>query len=307
MSPRKRPTWVDEELANLRAAKTGAGVHNLIFRVAKGLVPFASDAEIYDEIRDAVAGVGRFVPDLEIEKAIRNAKPYAYQPNPNPSSGTLGRPRPQRPWPTLNAEQREAILSRTKVDAAELARRSPVTLAEGSTEALIDALFPGNPLLCVGATKYTFGTRPREELRGRLSGLQLIVPSPMSAKKGKTQEGKESERTLANTGPRRFAVVEFDQGSTDEHAAILWHLRADKAAKLALVVHSGGKSLHGWYACQGEDEATVRRFYSYCVSLGADPATHSRCQFVRMPDGKRDNGKRQTALYFDPAAIGGVQ
>lgn len=307
MNARKRPAWIDEELANLRAAKTGAGVHNLIFRVAKGLAPLATDAEIYDEIRDAVRDCGRFVPDSEIEKAIRNSKQYAYQPNPNPSSGTCVRPRPQRPWPTLNAEQREAILSQAKVDSAELARRSPVTLAEGSTEAFIDALFPGDPLLCVGATKYTFATRSREELRGLLGGLQLIVPSPMSAKTGKTQEGKESARALENTGPRKFAVVEFDQGSMDEHAAILWHLRADKGAKLALVVHSGGKSLHGWFACQGEDEATVRRFYSYCVSLGADPATHSRCQFVRMPDGMRDNGNRQAVLYFDRAAIGGVQ
>ncbi len=35
------------------------------------------------------------------------------------------------------------------------------------------------------------------------------------------------------------------------------------------------------------------------VSLGADPATWTRSQFVRMPDGTRDNGKRQTVYFFN--------
>ena len=34
-----------------------------------------------------------------------------------------------------------------------------------------------------------------------------------------TQEGKESEHTLGNTGPRRFLVVEFDTGGIDEQDA----------------------------------------------------------------------------------------
>ena len=105
-------------------------------------------------------------------------------------------------------------------------------------------------------------------------------------------------RTLNNVGPRIFLVVEFDQGSFDEHSALLVHLQ--EFAPLVLVVHSGGKSLHGWFHCMGQSDATIEKFFRYAVSLGADRATWTRCQFVRMPDGLRENGNRQPVMYFNP-------
>ena len=41
------------------------------------------------------------------------------------------------------------------------------------------------------------------------------------------------------------------------------------------------------------------KFFRYALSLGADPATWTRCQFVRMPDGRRDNAKRQTVFFLN--------
>lgn len=41
----------------------------------------------------------------------------------------------------------------------------------------------------------------------------------------------------------------------------------------------------------------------YAVSLGADHATWTRSQFVRLPDGTRDNGHRQAVYYFAPGVI----
>jgi hypothetical protein len=38
----------------------------------------------------------------------------------------------------------------------------------------------------------------------------------------------------------------------------------------------------------------------YAVSLGTDPAPWVRSQFVRMPDGTRETGERQTVFFFDP-------
>jgi hypothetical protein len=99
-------------------------------------------------------------------------------------------------------------------------------------------------------------------------------------------------------------VVEFDQGTFDEHAALLVHLA--KLAPLVLVVHSGNKSLHGWFYCEGQSEEKVVRFFQYAVSLGADQATWTRCQLVRMPDGLRDNGKRQSVIYFSPATLASI-
>jgi hypothetical protein len=106
-----------------------------------------------------------------------------------------------------------------------------------------------------------------------------------------------SEHSLENTGPRRFLVIEQDKGTPDEQSAILLHLATQ--APLALAVHSGSKSLHGWFFCAGRSEESTRRFMRKAVSLGADPATWTRSQFVRMPDGTRDNGKRQTVYFFN--------
>ncbi len=166
---------------------------------------------------------------------------------------------------------------------------------------MIDRLFADNPLLCCGQSKSDFATRSREEWRGKLSTMQLIVPSPMTARVGRTQDGNESEHTLEKTGVRRFLVIEQDGGTIDEQAAVLLHLA--KRAPLTLAVHSGSKSIHGWFYCAGQPEEKLRRFMRYAVSLGADTATWTPSQFVRIPDGTRDNGKRQTVYFFNPGVL----
>ena len=92
------------------------------------------------------------------------------------------------------------------------------------TEAIIDSLFPGNPLICVAPVFNEYETGPRESFRGRLANFQFIVPSAMSKLTGITQEGKESARCLDNTGPRQYLVVEQDSGTADEQAAVIMHL-----------------------------------------------------------------------------------
>jgi hypothetical protein len=82
---------------------------------------------------------------------------------------------------------------------------------------------------------------------------------------------------------------------------LLLHL-AEKAP-LTLVVHSGQKSLHGWFYCAEVPEEKVRRFFQYAVSLGADRANWTRSQFARMPDGLRENGRRQTIYFLNPEVV----
>ena len=123
----------------------------------------------------------------------------------------------------------------------------------------------------------------------------------MTAVTGRTQDGKESEHTLENTGPRRFLVIEQDQGTIDEQAAILLHLA--ERAPMALAVHSGSKSLHGWFYCHGQPEERLRSFMRSPVTLGADRTTWTRSQFVRMPDGTREGGNRQTVYFFNPERV----
>ena len=72
---------------------------------------------------------------------------------------------------------------------------------------------------------------------------------------------------------------------------------------MTLTVHSGNKSLHGWFFCAAESESKLHHFMRYAVSLGADKATWTRSQFVRMPDGQRKNGKAQRIYYFNPVTL----
>lgn len=169
------------------------------------------------------------------------------------------------------------------------------------TETAVDLLFPGNPLLCVGVNKRYAVTDNRERLRGSLGGGEFIVPSPMTARKGLTKDGKQSARTLSNVGPRRFVIVEFDSGTLNDQAALLSHL--SDIAPLAAVVFSGGKSLHGWFRAYGHSDANVAAFFRSAVRLGADPATWTACQFVRMPGGRRENGAEQDIRFFNPGVL----
>jgi hypothetical protein len=212
---------------------------------------------------------------------------------------------------SARGERRRSTPRRSPVNPtaiAEIAKNGPtlvqlvsfspqrIRFEESRTEQIIDELFPGNPLLCVGASSSCFRTDLRENLRGRLDRCSLIVPSPMFAQRGRTKQGKLSAHSEANTGHRRYLVVEFDRGALDQQAALLWHLA--QYVPLALVVFSGGKSAHGWLFCEGQPEDKLQRFFDYAVSLGADPRTWLRSQFVRMPDGKRSDGKVSEALKF---------
>jgi len=152
-------------------------------------------------------------------------------------------------------------------------------------------------LICCGASQSDFRTAPLAFFKDKCEDLQFIVPSTMSSIWGETQGGDRSQHTLSNTGPRKYLVVEFDKGEHAEHAAFLHNLH--RIIPITMVVHSGNKSLHGWFHVEGMPETKQVRFFDEATQLGADTATWNRSLFVRMPDGKRANGNRQSILYFN--------
>jgi hypothetical protein len=204
-------------------------------------------------------------------------------------------------WPEANAEQIEAVAA-SGLGVADLWEASPIRFDadQPRTAQILPRLFPGNPLLCVG-NKFQFFTIELALIAEAAEHFEQIVPSPMLTKYGRTKKGKISQHTLEATGPRRFLVIEGDGTSKDQQAAILLHLA--ERAPLTLVVDSGGKSLHGWFFVAGKSDEQLAPFFRRACALGADRALWLRSQFVRMPDGTRDNGNRQNILFFNPETI----
>jgi hypothetical protein len=274
----------------------GGGLHNWLFRAALALHRCRTEKEIYQLLASAVAGEP--LQPLELENAIANSKEMAS------AQRRINHMVPQPRRPVFDPDLRAFVIAQgDKFD--DLIGASPFQLVEGEvyTEQIIDILFPGDPLLCCGNSPSKFETKPKSKWRGKLSSQSFVVPNPMVATHGKTQEGKNSARCLDNTGPRRFLVIEFDKApSFDEQAAIILYLGS--YAPLAMVVYSGNKSCHAWFFIEGTDEKLLeQRFMACAIRLGADPATWTRCQFVRMPDGLRDNGTRQTVYFLNPSVV----
>jgi hypothetical protein len=282
----------------------GEGVHKWVFYAAcRAVEAGLTDEQAAEEIVFLMTRGPN--PPSEIEDALASARGE--------------RRRSSRRWSPVNPTPIAAIAAEGP-SLLELISRSPVPIQfseRSRTEEIIDVLLPGNPWLCVGTSDRQFSTRRRDFRRGHLHRQSLIVPSPMSAQKGRTKQGKLSFHSEANTGSRRFLIIEFDRGNLDQQAALLWHLA--RFAPLAAVVFSGNKSGHSWFFCAGQPEDKLARFFDYAHSLGADSRMWSRSQFARMPDGERSDGKtsdalrvagiegvptgRQAVLYFNPNVI----
>ena len=102
----------------------------------------------------------------------------------------------------------------------------------------------------------------------------------------------EAEKAAASA--RKLAAEEAEKKALLDHFAGF--------APLGLVVHSAGKSCHGWFPLKGANSRQIEAFRHEAFVLGADRALfRNKSQFVRMPDGVRSvGGRRQTTYFFDP-------
>jgi hypothetical protein len=169
-------------------------------------------------------------------------------------------------------------------------------------ERVLDALFVQDALLCLSLDIRSAVTQSRESWRGMEASMEFLVANPMTSPSGKSKEGRLSHRCHDNaTKSRIYQVIEFDRGTPDEQAAVLSALHSPKAP-LILAVWSGGKSIHGWFDVRNLSEHDKARFFAAACRMGADRTLWDPCKLVRMPGGKRSNGRPQPILYFNPDA-----
>jgi hypothetical protein len=240
-------------------------------------------------------------------------------------------------WSAIRTDvPRTEKLCETGITAHQLKRSGPVDPSTLKTWPLLRVLFPDRKtLLCVGNDESSVVVKYRDaELHPE--NLQFIVPNGMTSFTGRNKEGFISVRTLSNTGPRRFLVIEFDFSYFDRSGQIPthWHDTLDRlhamgrtpqdmcasllselsmseqaagVCRLALVVFSANKSLQGWFYVAGKTDQELRPFFTLAVTLGADRAMWNRHQLCRMPGGLRisgeageQRGRRQEIYFFDP-------
>jgi len=269
--------------------ESGEGVHKWVYHVCCVFLDAGNaveDAESYCEER-----ASRALQINEVQNAYSSIK----------KTGILKRQRWSKP-----SQQYVDFVKRTARGGLyqSILNRLTLTRAEEiDCFGALKLLFPDDiesgdwSLICCGASQSDFRTAPLTFFKDKCEDLQFIVPSTMSSIWGETQGGDRSQHTLANTGPRKYLVVEFDKGEHADHAAFLHNLH--RIIPITMVVHSGNKSLHGWFHVEGMSETKQISFFDEATQLGADTATWNRSLFVRMPDGKRANGKRQSILYFN--------
>lgn len=294
----------------LECPDEGQGVNNWTIRVAWQLRKegFKAD-EAQAMMQDRTTRSEPWVAVAEIARAIETV--YGAKPK-----KAARKPKPK--WPKFQEDVVSRILE-SPITLDQFRESSPSNTGISPFEA-IDILFPGDPLLCMGARKDRIDTRPKSAWEQDILRCQLIVPSPMTTRTGLNQSGRESLRCLGNTGDRRFLIVEQDPPAWDtldqeskshyvdeqgykahqlsNQATVLSHLKT--WAPLACAVFSGSKSLHGWFFVENLTEADQIRFFRYCVQLGADATMWTKCQFTRLPGGRRTPDlTHQTIHYID--------
>jgi hypothetical protein len=310
------PAYVRDALDHWPASGTGDRlVHRHILKLANVLRHYVDDPGAAGELIRGT--IPRRAKPGEIEESIQRA--YTLESTPK-----LDRV-PRHLADPLLIEQIVAEHFSGQSMLEELRQRSPFPIPE-STDEIVQTLFPPDSIICVGRDPGHVITAPLGNFH-KLETKELIVPSPMSALYSVDAEGCKHKRSLANTGPRRFIVTDFDIKPTDNHgnptiyfdlikrwegagvsiqdaaAALIMYL----VGPLVMVVYSGNVSLQAWWFAEGEDESLdsrMRAFFETAVILGADRAGWITCQLFRMPGAQRSNtGHRQTVHYFNPSKI----
>ena len=232
----------------------------------------------------------RAVPEREILAAVA----LAYD-------ADAGRgPRTTADWPEMNRAAVEACLARA--DVAPLFDPAADTGVE-ARDALCGLFGPGE-LVCGGWDCERPVVQTVERWAASAGSAQFVVSNPMKGPAALTKEGKTSARCQANVALRRWLVAEFDAPELNREKQVKLASVLARGLPLKMVVDSGGKSLHCWFACEGLDEREAARFFWAAVALGADRTRWDPCGWVRMPGGarRRDGGAavRQRILYWRP-------
>jgi len=310
------------------------GVHNALYRPAMVLLESGMPFEVAARaIRLWVAGKGasrRAAGDVdrEIEEALLSAQEELKLP-----AGERARRKRAPAWPPPDPDAIRKVTQERPVTFSDLVSWSPFKWPsdvrlnqQPGCRRTLSILFPDeDALICIGKTKAVLEkatggmrevkyawTKPLKEILRSAPYAEYVVPNMPVSAYGLTKRGEPSRRAKEMFPDRHYLVLECDpppEGELSEllnwdgQANILHHL--GRTLPLVCVVHSAGKSLHGWYRADSLSDDEVLKFYRYARGLGADYAAYQPHQLVRLPW-----GLRMPKVNYDTGEIikpGGVQ
>lgn len=220
---------------------------------------------------------------------------------------------PDRPWvrvrrrsapsrAALWLEDIENLKSRIFSDPwlpREMPQSSPAPIPDdpGDQAAAVLRLFPPGDVLWIGFLRDSGKDRNARNFRRASDWLESNLPPAPRICSCTFIPGviRRCQRTMRSW---RFLVVEADVLDFPSQGAILrWLARG--SLRLRAIVHSGGRSLHGWFDCPGKRDLAQLRVQ--LPALGCDPALFNPVQPVRLPGWRRpDNGNIPRLLYLAP-------
>ena len=266
---RNSPQNLDEknrELNRLLATcpkNSGDGIHKWLYRMAWSLwrYPFMLSGEFIIEcLVEATQGCDRDVTLREIEDAVENSAPD----------------QPKRPGRGLgpNAKCDEGALQKvwaqSKMSLAGIISASPEECGNWTAEDTLSLLYEDDPQVCYSYKKERPGGLVTSSPVWLFRPPPLMIPNPVLGEAAPTRAGRMSARALANVGARRYLVLDFDKGTKDEQAKIIWHLKEKWLTKcgLVMVLDSGKRSLHCWWDCTALAREGCGRTLPASSSLG---------------------------------------
>jgi hypothetical protein len=190
-------------------------------------------------------------------------------------------------------------------DEYELIESSRVYLGNSDNDArlLLETLYHPDEYLFIGDVYDVKVQQVKHWLETDLS-YPHIIPNPMTGEFGITGSGKESRRCETTVADMRFAVCEMDEVPIGKQVAF-WLECIAIGIPVAAIIHSGGKSLHGWIRVScGTDNAKWEKdvkgwlFEKFGVPYGFDRACSNKARLSRLPGFKREGKEQQRLLYL---------
>ena len=281
-----------------------------------------------DEIISDAWAAGVRDRDADIRRGWNDARPKGERPQ---GGWRHYAPRAKpKPPPTFPRYVRDLVAAGDgEATSADLLTLSPFAVprdARAQTAAFLRSLFDPADVLHVFRDDVPTAGKPGANLmpcrewlakmeRGDMMPGDLIVPNPFTGAEGETADGKKSRIAQSCLARFPFAVIEFDAMPLALQFAFWRGLltKSPLAPKVASIVYSGGKSLHGLLhvGCRTlADWQNVRGKLRGLLAADPDPAFRADEQAMRPRTGTRlpgvcrfSNGKTQRLLYLNPEAV----